>query len=87
MQQPVTKAVWVCRDHITLRHVKGLMMALERVGALDYTDIHVLPVREDAGVLLPEGNWLQADGKRVSGGALLTLDNLPPQGILLTPTE
>lgn len=61
----ITTAVWVCRDRVTPLHIKGLTMLLEQQGALDYAEIHILPVSEERGVHLPAGRWTGPDGTSI----------------------
>ena len=78
----VTQLVWVCRDRVTPMHIRGLLMALEQIGAVDFAEILILPVSEDKGVHMPSGDWRQPDGTRVDGNHVFTLDTLPPQGLM-----
>jgi hypothetical protein len=83
----VTKVVWVCRDRVTTMHIKGLVVGLEQLGALDYAEIHILPVSEDRGVHMPPGNWRGPDGSPIAGGYVFTLDTLPPHGLLFVGSD
>jgi len=83
----MTEVVWICRDQVTPRHIKGLGIALERVGALEYTLIRIMAVDETSGAELPDGEWKLPSGVVIQGGETITTANLPAEGILLVPNE
>lgn len=69
-----TSAVWITRQTTTLRHLRGLLERLEQLEAVDYAQVKIMTVDEERAVELP---W----------GVILTLDNLPAEGILAVPEE
>jgi hypothetical protein len=69
-----TRAVWITRQSTTVRHIRGLLEGLTAADALDYAEVKILTVEDERGVALP-------------GGQVLTLDNLPAEGVLLFPDD
>lgn len=67
---PVTEVTWVTRERTTVRHVRGLLEGLEKLGALDYAEVRILTVSDEQAVDV----W----------GQVVTVNNLPPQGLLFS---
>ena len=67
-----TETVWITRERITLRHLRGLIEGLEASEALDYTTIRIMVVANEG----------LAQGVRF-GRFVITEDNLPAEGMLI----
>jgi hypothetical protein len=70
----ITRTTWITRQTTTVRHIRGLLKRLEEANALDYAEVKILTIEDERGVLLPDGQ-------------VLTLDNLPAQGLLFIPDD
>lgn len=69
-----TRVTWITRQSTTVRHIRGLLKRLEEADALDYADVKILTIEDERGVSLPDGQ-------------VLTLDNLPAEGLLFIPND
>lgn len=69
-----------------MHHIEGLLEALRTLDALPLAEVHILTVGDTLAVTIPEGDWTLPSGETIHGAAILTLDNLPPQGLLLSPS-
>jgi hypothetical protein len=67
-----TRATWITRQSTTVRHIRGLLKQLEETEVLDYAEVKIMSIEDECGVSLPDGQ-------------VLTLDNLPAQGLLFIP--
>ncbi|MBF6131611.1 hypothetical protein IU501_01145 [Nocardia otitidiscaviarum] len=77
---PITAGVWITREMVTVKHLRGILEQLEsNDDVLEYTQIRImaLPNNLSAGVEIP--GQTSPDGKPL----ILTDENLPAQGILL----
>lgn len=76
----VTRFTWIIRERTTLAHIRGVLLGLEEQGAVDLAEVRIVTVDEGRAVSAPAG---------VFGGTgadvLITVDNLPPEGILFQP--
>ena len=71
---PSWRSVWVTRETITVRHVRGALDALEKGGMVPYGEVRIVMLREGDGFTAPNGNVIrEAD--------------LPAQGILIIADE
>ena len=64
----VTETVWITRPRIAVRHIRGLLQALEGVNALDYAEVKIMVVDKT--------HVVEFRGRR------LTHNNLPAEGVL-----
>jgi|GEM_PF-6442053 len=56
-------------------------------GALDYAELLIIAVAENDGALIPPGSWTLPDGCTLEGGAVLTYDTIPAQGVLMASND
>jgi hypothetical protein len=70
---PPTVTVWITRERVTVKHIRGLLEGLEGEQALDYSEVRILVVSDDAAVTTPWG--------------VFTVDTLPPQGLLFVSDD
>ncbi|WP_426319943.1 hypothetical protein [Microbacterium sp. E-13] len=76
-----TGYLWIIPESTSVATIRGLLQALESLGALPEADIQILTVSADHGVELPPG-FETPSGAPVPPG-ILDLSNLPPQGLLV----
>lgn len=70
----MSTAIWVIRQDIAVRQVRGLLEGLESVGARDYDAVRIMVIDDEHGFSLPNG-------------VVFTTDNLPAQGFLFLPDD
>lgn len=70
---PPTTTVWITRERVTVKHIRGLLQGLEEDQALDYSEVRILVVPDEAAVTTPWG--------------VFTVKSLPPQGLLFVSDD
>lgn len=73
-----TEAIWITRSPTTLSHLEGLVTGLKSAGAVEVAQVTIMVVDDDHLVAVPP---------EFSAIGALTVDNLPPQGLLLLPVR
>jgi hypothetical protein len=69
-----TQATWITRQRTTVRDIRGVLGTLEEAGVIDFAQVTIMAVDDERAVML-------------ASGQVLTVDNLPPEGILMLPDE
>jgi hypothetical protein len=75
-----TLAVWIIREHITVRHVRGTLERLVEAGVLDYADVRVVAMKPGDTMEVPAA-FRSANGLALPGGLISEAD-LPAEGLL-----
>lgn len=82
----MTTRVWVTRDKVTTRHLRGLLQALEADGALDYDTVQIMTLRDGQPEAVVLDDQFRVNGQRLPAGSIMW-ETLPPEGLLAVPDE
>ncbi len=50
---PPTTTVWVTRERVTVKHIRGLLQRLDGEQALDYSEVRIVLVTNEGFVTTP----------------------------------
>jgi hypothetical protein len=84
---PVTRVIWITRQRVTVRHVRGLLDGLDQLEALAMAEVDIRTVSEADAYVLEPGPWRFPGGGVAESGYVFTSDNLPVQGVLLVAAD
>lgn len=80
--QDTTRYTWIIRENTSARALRGVVQALDELGALVEADVRIMAIADGAGIQLPPGLILP-DGTTSTGSTVLRAEQIPyEQGIL-----